>query len=297
MESNSNTIFDDVFRTMFEKMPSLIIPLINEVFHTSYPDDVEIVQLRNEYHDENGKTITDSSIIIGNYIYHIECQSTDDSTMAIRMVRYDFQIAFEHAKKDGRTYSIEFPRSCVLFLRSSGNTPDFLEVNVSFPDNTHHMYRCPTIKLEDYTKDAIFQKNLLFLLPYYVMRYEKKVQDFAPSSEKLKSLLDEYEDICHQLGHKIGEDRPGLYTDMIKLIVKISDYIFRDNQVVGKELHNMGGKVLELDSERLRQQDFDLCAKVLAVLKKDPFANNEFISRETGILQEMVVRIRKSLNI
>ena len=27
-----NTIFDDVFRTMLEKMPELVIPLINEVF-------------------------------------------------------------------------------------------------------------------------------------------------------------------------------------------------------------------------------------------------------------------------
>ena len=28
----TNTIFDDVFRTMQEKMPELTIPLINEVF-------------------------------------------------------------------------------------------------------------------------------------------------------------------------------------------------------------------------------------------------------------------------
>lgn len=38
----NNTIFDDVFRTMVEKIPWLVIPLINEVFHTSYPEDVEI---------------------------------------------------------------------------------------------------------------------------------------------------------------------------------------------------------------------------------------------------------------
>ena len=44
----NNTIFDDVFRTMIEKMPYLAVPLINEVFHTSYPENVPIVQLRNE---------------------------------------------------------------------------------------------------------------------------------------------------------------------------------------------------------------------------------------------------------
>ena len=38
----NNTIFDDVFRTMIEKMSYLAVPLINEVFHTSYPEDVKI---------------------------------------------------------------------------------------------------------------------------------------------------------------------------------------------------------------------------------------------------------------
>ena len=44
----SSTPYDDVFRTMIEKMPYLAVPLINEVFHTSYPENVPIVQLRNE---------------------------------------------------------------------------------------------------------------------------------------------------------------------------------------------------------------------------------------------------------
>ena len=49
-----STIFDDVFRTMIEKMPYLAIPLINDVFHTSYPEDVKITQLRNEHQQEDG---------------------------------------------------------------------------------------------------------------------------------------------------------------------------------------------------------------------------------------------------
>ena len=34
-----STIFDDVFRTIAQKMPQLLIPLINEVFHTSYSEE------------------------------------------------------------------------------------------------------------------------------------------------------------------------------------------------------------------------------------------------------------------
>ena len=92
-----NTIFDDVFRTMMEKMTFLVVPLINDVFHTSYPADVEIVQLRNEYQRVDGEIITDSRLLIGNRIYHIECQSTDDTTMAVRMIEYDFATAVEFA--------------------------------------------------------------------------------------------------------------------------------------------------------------------------------------------------------
>ena len=96
---NNNTIFDDVFRTMVEKMTYLVVPLINEVFHTAYPEDVKIVQLRNEHQLEDGEIITDSCLRIGDMLYHIECQSLDDETMAVRMVEYDFAIALEHRKK------------------------------------------------------------------------------------------------------------------------------------------------------------------------------------------------------
>ena len=115
----NNTIFDDVFRTMIEKMSYLAVPLINEVFHTSYPEDVKITQLRNEHQQKDGEIITDYCLLIWKKMYHIECQSTDDTTMAIRMIEYDFAIAVENAEKQGRRYRIEFPRSCVLFLRSS----------------------------------------------------------------------------------------------------------------------------------------------------------------------------------
>ena len=250
----NNTIFDDVFRTMVEKIPQLAVPLINEVFQTSYPEDVEIIQLRNEHHQENGEIITDSCLRIGRKLYHIECQSVDDTTMAIRMIEYDFAIALDSARKYGRRYRMEFPKSCVLYLRSGKNTPDFLEVEVVFPDG--QVYRIPTVKLNEYKKDKIFEKNLLMFLPFYIMRYEKEIHRINQDPEKLQSLLDEYEDIRVMLEKELTETgRAELYTNLNKLITKISDYICRDEEVVRERLgETMGGKVLELESERLRAE-------------------------------------------
>ena len=55
-----STIFDDVFRTIAQKMPQLLIPLINEVFHTSYSEEEQFEQLRNEHYEKYGTVITDS---------------------------------------------------------------------------------------------------------------------------------------------------------------------------------------------------------------------------------------------
>lgn len=252
----NNTIFDDVFRTMIEKMSYLAVPLINEVFHTSYPEDVKITQLRNEHQQKDGEIITDSCLLIGKKMYHIECQSTDDTTMAIRMIEYDFAIAVENAEKQGRRYRIEFPRSCVLFLRSSGNTPDYLEADVIFPDGKTHVYSIPAIKMADYTKDHIFEKNLLMLLPFYIMRYEKKKHDMRKNLELLQILLDEYDEIRINLEKELTETgKAELYTNLTKLIVKIADHIFEKEEDIRKGIGDvMGGQVLELESERLKAE-------------------------------------------
>ena len=252
----NNTIFDDVFRTMVEKMTYLVVPLINEVFHTSHPEDVKIVHLRNEHQMEDGELITDARLLIGDKVYHIECQSVDDTTMSIRMFEYDLAIALENRRKVGRRFFVEFPRSCVIYLRTTRNTPDVEEVELLFPDGQVCVYRVPTVKLERYTKDSIFEKNLLLLLPFYVMRYEDAAHTIGEDSEKLQGLLKEYEDIRINLEKELSTaGRSELYTDLNKLIIRISNYIFREEEKVRKGVDEvMGGKVLQLESERLREE-------------------------------------------
>jgi hypothetical protein len=252
-KNNDNTIFDDVFRTMVEKMPELVIPVINEVFHTSYPDDVKILQTRNEHHTKEGTVITDSCLQIENHTYHIECQSTPDSVMVIRMIEYDFYIALEQISVENEKTMIEFPHSCVLYLRHTQNTPDALALEIHMPNGTGIEYTVPIIKVKKYTKDEIFEKNLLFFLPYYIMRYEKEFQKIEEDEERLEDLVSEFKDICNCLEKSLDESRKSeLYTDLIQLILRISDYMLRSNKKVKERIdETMGGKVLELESERL----------------------------------------------
>ena len=253
----SNTIFDDVFRTMLEKMPQLAIPLINEVFGTSYPEDIEIIQKRNEHQTQNGRIITDSHLLIANRIYHIECQSTDDSTMVIRMIEYDFAISLEHVQKENGRYRMYFPQSCVLYLRGTKKR-DTISVEIVMPDGNAVEYTVPVVQVQRFTCDDMMQKHLLFLLPYHVIKYEQE-KELDTDSEKWKELLDEYAKIEKYLEKNFLEKgNEKAYRDMVELIIRIADYVFRDKEKVRKGFGDvMGGKVLELESDKLIQRGIE----------------------------------------
>ena len=289
-----NTIFDDVFRTMLEKMPELVIPLINEVFGKNYPADIPIIQMRNEHQTQNGEIITDSRLLIADKIYHIECQSTSDSKMVLRMIEYDFAISLEDAKMENGIYRMYFPHSCVIYLRGKGRK-DNLTMEIIMPDGQKLKYNLPAVYVEKYTRDTIFQKKLFLLLPYYIMRYEKQKEILDQDEEKLKILLDEYADIQRKLHESLqNQDMEEYYTDMVSFITKVSDYIFRDSEKTKKGLEKtMGGEVLELESEKLIRKGIQTnTAETVIRMRNTGKFTEEDISLATGLELEAIRKIK-----
>ena len=247
-----STIFDDVFRTETEKMPELTIPLINEVFGTNYPSNVEIIQGRNEHLTKSGKKITDSYIIIGEKRYHMECQSTEDSTMILRMIEYDFAISVEYAEKVHGVYRMQFPHSCILYLRGDVREKT-VSMELQFPDNQVVQYKVPVIRIEWYSIKEILEKDLIMLLPFYIMRYEKMKYQLENDEVLREKLLQEYEMIAEYLERKfLNNGLEKEFRDVRELISKIVEYSFSESKNVRKGLGEiMGGQVLELESDRL----------------------------------------------
>ena len=85
----TNTPYDDVFRTLLNDCSSLVIPLINEIFHENYTGNEKIVFSANEHflNQQGGnedERITDSNFkVVGMEIkkYHLECQCNPDSSI------------------------------------------------------------------------------------------------------------------------------------------------------------------------------------------------------------------------
>ena len=251
----NNTIFDDVFQTIKEKMPELVIPLINEAFGTAYPQDIPILRGENEHHTVNGKIITDSYLIIGSRKYHLECQSTEDSTMILRMIEYDFAIGLEYAEKEDGIYQIRFPHSCVLYLRG-GSQKDHMDLNLVFPDGQSVKYKVPVLRMQWYSLEDLLEKDLTMLLPFYVIRYEKLKEQLEKDGSLREELYEEYRNIENYLEEIfLQQGYEKAFRDMMELIGRITGYIFSESEKIKEGLGEiMGGRVLELESDRLIKQ-------------------------------------------
>ena len=147
MNKNHDHVFDDTFRTMEEHAPELMIPLINEVFHTTYPENAEISKQGDKHHLMLQTLETDSYLRIRDKAYHFECESNPgNGIIAIRMFQYDVTVAIEQKYRKDGVYIVEFPSSCVIYLRHNSNTKDEELVVIRMPDGRELDYRVPVIK-------------------------------------------------------------------------------------------------------------------------------------------------------
>lgn len=281
------------------------------MFGTCYSEDTPIIQKRNEHETINGEIITDSHLFIGNKVYHIECQSTSDPVMVIRMIEYDFAAALEYVQKENGRFRISFPHSCVLYLRGRSGAKT-LEMEILMPDGNIIEYHVPIIRMEQYTRDVIFQKKLLFLLPFYVIRYEKQKKELEENTEKLNDLLEEYRFIEQHLEKSLldkGMEKE--YRDLIELITRIADYIFSDSGKAKKGIGDvMGGNVLELESDRLIQRGYEQgieqgltrgeelqALKTARLMLEDGKLSLEEISRFSGLAPERIEQLKREENL
>ena len=145
----------------------------------------------------------------------------------------------------------------MLYIRNhrKRSLPDYHKAIVKFADGQQIVYRVPILRAQNYTVDSIFEKRLLILLPYHILRYESFLKNSSSNTKKLEQLLTDYQKINDVLEQCTNDKKSTLYIDMIALIEEIADYIIpKDNENVRERLGDiMGGKILKLESERLRE--------------------------------------------
>ena len=262
-----NTPYDDVFRTLLTDCTELMIPVVNEIFHTHYTGKETVCLLQNEHFikmpdGSEQERITDSSFeIISEETapiaqvqkkrYHIECQSTEDGTMIVRMFEYDTQLALENRALTSNTLTVQFPDSAIVSLRHTKNTPEEMIVKVLTPGG-RVSYTVPVLKVKRYTIHELFAKKLFFLIPFHIFAYEKNFKELEENKKKLKQLEAEYASIRERLeiACQMGDLNRYAKAAILDMSRKVIEHIAVKYKNVAKGVsRTMGGKVLNYEAK------------------------------------------------
>lgn len=196
--SSSSTAYDDAYRTMLEKCSSLVLPVINELFGEDYCGDEEVVLNQNELFittpdEKSVERITDSSMQVvttdRKSRYHIECQSTPDQSILIRLFEYDSQIALDYGSLEENCLVVEFPRSALIYLRSNEKTLDEMTIEIRTLDGQSIRHRIPVMKLNCYGMDELCSSGQMdgyqkYRIIFSINMVLQKLMEKYPSTRK-----------------------------------------------------------------------------------------------------------------
>ena len=169
----------------------------------------------------------------------------------MRIFEYDAQIALDDRTIDGAELTVSFPHSAVMALRYAEKSPDTMKINVVTP-GAQTSYTVPIIKVQQYSLDELFEKKLLFFLPFYIFSHEKELAECDSDETKLEQLKNVYKGIrtrlddLQQAGEIDGFMKKAIYT----MINHVMALIAQKYENVRKGVEPiMGGKIIEYEAK------------------------------------------------
>ena len=113
------------------------------------------------------------------------------------------------------------------------------------------------MKSQKYTLKEIFEKNLLFIIPFYIFTHEKQFENYEKDNIKLKALLEEYEQIKNKLEELQEQGIISTYTrcTVMDMSNKVLEKIAKKYEAVREGVKTvMGGKILEYEAKTIKRE-------------------------------------------
>lgn len=175
----------------------------------------------------------------------------------MRVFEYGSQIAIRDSNIENNVLTVRFPKTAILYLRQTKNTPDFMNICIKVPEASCS-YRVPVMKVQRYSLEEIFAKKLFFLIPFHIFVYEKNFSKYESEEKKLVELTNVYEQLVKRLNDCaeagiISEYVKGTVIAMSKKVLEALTVKYSKVQEgVGKI---MGGQILDYEAKRIRNEE------------------------------------------
>jgi len=165
------------------------------------------------------------------------------------MIEYDFHIALDAATGDDGKWEMSFPRSTIVYLRKAGkNAAKWETVQVKMPDGGTWNYRVPVVRAQEFSKQELFEKQLLLLVPFYIFRYERMFAKLEEDAAAREAFLADLRDLRDRLEKVRTTDArmERAYREVYERLDYVCRHFLQKRTKLKQEVSAiMGGRILE----------------------------------------------------
>jgi hypothetical protein len=189
------------------------------------------------------------------HLFHVEFQTSEDGTMAIRVLRYGLNKAVENQDLSGNKRILYMPKSLVIHIEEHKNIPDEYHERIVFADGDIKDFTVPVLKYWKLSEDYLINNNLFPLLPLKVFLLRAELDKLTKDNDeaakhaailKAKDIAEKIAKIALDL-NKAGRLVDGDYKKVLSAINNL--FVHLNNRYKGDESLNEEVEIMlrELD--------------------------------------------------
>ena len=296
-------IFDGIFKLDYERCSRLFIPVVNELFGLKISENAEIQREPTEIHyQDKNKDIRqrnlDSLFRIDGQLYHIECESKNDSDIVLRIADYDMAIVIGNAFDNFNGISqvlLELPKSAVIFVRDFP-VEDYGSISYGYSGKNELTYNVPFLKLSQYEISELEQSQLYVLYPLYIAKYEEELKALSYNSEESEILA--VENVLTEMYNSLNKaELEGIiehheYIGLLQSSHQIINYYVKIPEIAERLVNVMGGVETRTCEQIGEDRKAIEMIKSLMQTTKESF---EQVCKMLNVKSEDIIRYKKMI--
>jgi CRISPR/Cas system endoribonuclease Cas6 (RAMP superfamily) len=291
-------VFDLLLKKLLHLSNKAVISFINGLFNKKYSMGSTVEFLPTETVSKKlRKLMSDTRVKIGNEIYIIEGQIRFDGEMMIRVFEYGYYSGLTEKTFENGVRTVEIAPAKVIYWEGTARTPAKQTLLLKFPDGFAYNYEVETFTPLTHSVKELEKKGLAILLPFYVLKLRKQIENAKTSAERKKMsgemqiLLDELVKTvegCKRKGTIEDDDVPDILGGLERLFQELYGKYeeFMEDDIMLKDR-------LDMYTDKFKDQKALEIAKNMLKRGTRP----EIVSEDTGLPLRKVKALMKPVKI
>lgn len=316
---------DQMMKVLFKLSKKVMINLLNGLFNEDYDyRKVKMEYSNSEFVDDDFERLYGDVFIIirtenKSFSYHIEFQTLNDNSMAIRMFRYGFEKAVEqYGDEIGCETILYYPKQLVIFLEENKNIKNELYFRLRLPDEQEIKFKVPVMKYWEYCAEDLKDKKMYALLPLQVFKSRKSIKAIYDNAgirheEKARLINNEFEKLIVVIKSTLGivgelySSSEIIGSDLekiLRVLTNITEYLYKkygEYTSVSKEVENMVTTLYNpaIKEEGIREgmkKGIEKGRKNVAINMLKENLDIDLVVKFTGLPKEEIINLRQEID-